>query len=111
MTNAQRIQLRQSELRQKIGDMLDTPDEQRVDTFEADLAGLTAKLKASETELQAAIAIEGDAGETREGEGAGEGDGETSEQRELRELRERVDFAAVSGSRPDEQRRHHGRRS
>jgi len=105
MTRAQTIELRRSELRQQIGDLLDTPAEQRADTFDADLAALTAKLKASETELQAALTLDGDAGETREG-GDGEGEGETretAEERELRELRERVTFgpsvaAALSGN-------------
>ena len=58
MTRVQKLQLRQSELRQKLGVMLDTELEQRAETFEDDLAKLNRELRSTEVEVQSAILAE-----------------------------------------------------
>ena len=84
MTPRQKIELRQSELRKAINDMLAVEPEKRGETFEADMAKTVGELRSLETELQAAIVAEPPVQETR--------NDDTPEGREMRELRERVDF-------------------
>ena len=86
MTPTQLIQLRQSGLREKISELLNTPLETRSESFTQDLGALTSELKESETELQAALLIEPTPTETRT-----EID-PTSEDRELIELRSQTNF-------------------
>ena len=97
MTRLQKLQLEQSELRQKIGTALDTEIEQRSDTFADDLDTLTKRATALETELRAAMVV----GEEVEIETR-----ETPEDRELADLIERADIghvfdAAITGRLPD----------
>ena len=60
MTNVQRIMLKQSELRSKLKAQLDTPNETRTDTFQADHDTTTKELQALEAELRAALMVEGE---------------------------------------------------
>ena len=71
MTRVQKYQLKLSELRQKMGAMLD--NEERAEAWQADLDSLKAELQATESELQASFLIEPQPTETRvseDGEGA-----------------------------------------
>ena len=63
MTRVQKIQRRQSELRSKMSTLLDMPEADRPETWAADLASAENELKATEPELRAALALEGDPGE------------------------------------------------
>ena len=91
MTPAQKIQVKQSEIRQKIAAMLEEPEEKRSETFEADLLKHTSDLKATETELQAAIAVEPEPEETKTETRTDE----TPEGRELRELEARANVGGI----------------
>ena len=84
MTRLQKMQLRQSEIRQQIAGLLDTPDDKRTETYQDDLSKLTKEARAVEGELQAAIVAGDESKETVKTE--------TPEGRELREL---VDGANV----------------
>ena len=64
MTRSQKLQVEQSELRQKINERLDKPD--MSDEERTELDGWTARMQESETELRAAIAADGEDAETRE---------------------------------------------
>ena len=77
MTRLQKVQMRQSELKQKLNDMLDTEIEKRSETYTDDMAKITNELRAVETELQAAIFADDSTTETRDDDGEG---------RELREI-------------------------
>ena len=98
MDALQKIQLRQSELRVKLNELLGTPLETRAETFPEDLGALTAQLKNVETEVQAAILAQPEIVEKR----SEEKPAETAEEKEVRELRAEVNFgkyiaAALSG--------------
>ena len=85
MTPLQKLQLRQSETRQKLATLLETDLEKRGETYADDLAKLTAALKGLEPEIQAAIMAQPDDNETRtEDDGA-----ETPEDREYVDLLQR----------------------
>ena len=90
MTRLNRLRLRQSELRQKIGALLDTELEKRSETFDADLTKLSNEARSLETELQAALIVEPDAVtvETR-------ADTPDRETRELAELTARASAGAI----------------
>ena len=60
MTRTQKIQLRQSEAKVKMGELLDSDVETRSATFADDLATVTTELRSVEVELQAAILSDGD---------------------------------------------------
>ena len=85
MTRTQRLQLRQSEARQKLGTLLDMPTEQRAETWQADLDALKSELTTLESEYQAALLAEPEAPETRSDD--------TPEQREMRDLLEQSSVA------------------
>ena len=87
MTVKQRILTRQSEIRQKLNELLGVDD--RTDEQNAELATLTAEAQKLEPELRAAIAAEPPAVETQVA------DGLTPEVRERIELRGRVSFARM----------------
>ena len=72
MDRLQKLQLRQSETRSKIAEMLDTPAEQRAETFNGDLGKLTGEMKSLEGEVQAAIVATPEPEERREEGDAGE---------------------------------------
>ena len=55
MTRLQRLQLRQSEARSALGDLLDTAEDKRSDSYADDLGKATAEVRALESELQAAL--------------------------------------------------------
>ena len=97
MDNVQKLQLRQSELKVRINEMLETDIEKRSESFTSDLGNLTRDAKGVEVELQAAIIAAPDPLETRREHG-----GEDAEGRELLELRSQTDFgryiaAAMTG--------------
>ena len=58
MTRKQRLELKLSELRTKLGGILDIPDDQRAETWSADLASAKTELRSTETEFQAAVLVE-----------------------------------------------------
>ena len=58
MTRKQRLELKLSELRTKLGGILDIPDDQRGETWSADLASAKTELRSTETEFQAAVLVE-----------------------------------------------------
>ena len=89
MTRTQKLMLRQSELRLKIGDMLDTETEKRSETFDDDLGKLTREARSIEGEIQAAILAEGPDPEIRT---------DTPEGRELRELVGRARLGSIVGA-------------
>ena len=86
MTRTQILALRQSELRTKIGDMLDTPAETRAESFDDDLSKVTREMRSLETEIQAAIVSEGPEPETRT---------DTPEGRELRSVIDRASVGLI----------------
>lgn len=89
MSPLQKVQTRQSELPQKIAELIGTDTEQRSETFDADLAKLTASLTSTEAELRAALAVEPEPEETKT-ETTG-----TPEGRELRQLEERANVGGI----------------
>ena len=98
MDTLQKVQLKQSELKVKLSEMLDAPAETRAETFADDLGVLTSQVKSVELEVQAALLAQTEIVEKR----AEEKQTETSEDKELRELRSEVNFgkyiaAALSG--------------
>ena len=98
MDTLQKSQLKQSELKVKLTELLDTPVETRAESFADDLGTLTAQVKSVEAEVQAAILAQPEVTEKRSEEKLTE----TSEERELVELRSEVDFgkyiaAALAG--------------
>ena len=78
MKRTQRIQLRQSELRTEIGGILDKEDRSEEDTTR--LGELNREMRSLETDYQAAVAIEGEAGEPEKRETPA---GEDAESKEL----------------------------
>ena len=97
MDNVQKLQLRQSELKVQINEMLESTLETRSATFTADLGNLTRDAKGVEVELQAAIIAAPDTLETRKEYADNDAEG-----RELLELRSQTDFgryiaAAMTG--------------
>ena len=89
MTPSQSIQLRQSELRTKLAALLETPTEKRSDSFTDDVGKLTSELKSTETELQAALVLDGEP-EQRDVEPES-----TPEQVELREQEYRAEIGGI----------------
>ena len=85
MTTLQRLHLEQSELREALSKILDTPAADRSDEDTANLPAHTARLREMEPEIRAAIAAS--PGET------GTVSTEDAEARERRELRGRVQVA------------------
>ena len=77
MTRLQKLQLKQSEARQKLGGILDNETRSEEDNAERDK--LTAELKALESDIQAAILTDGDGGDETRSE-------EPTEDRQLRKL-------------------------
>ena len=98
MDALQKVQIRQSELKVKLNEMLDTPAETRSESFTEDLGKLSAQVKGLEVEIQAALLSQPETVEMR----SEEKPAETSEAKELLELRSQADFgryiaAALSG--------------
>ena len=95
MTRLQKLQLEQSEIRQKIGESLDIPEADRSESYSADLDKLTKRALALEVELRAATVAgeESTTEESTEETTTEETTDEDAEAREMRELRERVEFA------------------
>ncbi len=91
MTTLQKIQLRQSEVREKLNGLLGI--EERSEAQDTELADLTTKGQAIETELRAALLAEGDPAttETRT-------ENVDAEERERRELRGRVGLHEFVGA-------------
>ena len=88
MNAVQKFQLKQSELKVKLTDLLEIPVETRAESFAEDLGKLTAQVKAVEGEVQAALLAQPDVVEKR----AEEKPTETSEEKEIAELRGKADF-------------------
>ena len=84
MDRLQKLQLRQSEVRGEIGELLDQPVEKRAETYQDDLGKLTREAKGLETQVQAAIVSTPDPEEKRLDPSA-----------EDREFRSLVDGASV----------------
>ena len=93
MTRLQKLQLEQSEIRQKIGESLDIPEDDRPATYAADLDKLTKRALALEVEMRAAVVAGEETAEETAEETTTETTEEDAEARELRELEERVEFA------------------
>ena len=98
MDTLQKSQLKQSELKVKLTELLDTPVETRAESFAEELGKLTTEVKSVEAEVQAALLAQPEVTEKRSEEKLTE----TSEERELLELRSEVDFgkyiaAALAG--------------
>ena len=91
MDAVQKVQLRISESRQKLSGLLDTELDKRSETFEDDLKVQATALRSMESELQAALLIAPDP-ETRETRNDPETTTETAAEKELRELRGKLDF-------------------
>lgn len=82
MTKRDRILLRQSELRSQLSELLDVPLETRGEDFGEKVGKMTRDLQATETELRAAMTLEGTEPEPVETRGDG-GDAEARERRQL----------------------------
>ena len=89
MTRTQKIQVRQSELRQEIAGLLDTEKEKRAEDHDAKMKTLSGEFRSLEEDLQAAILTEKEPGEEETNE---EKDGET---REFETLAERCDVGNI----------------
>ena len=87
MTRLQKLQLRQSEIRQGMATLLDTPEDKRADSYQDDLGKLTKEVRSLEGEVQAAIV----AGE----EPVTEVKMDTPEGREMRELVNRANVGEI----------------
>ena len=87
MTGVQKIQMRQSELRSKLKVALDTPLEQRSDTYTSDVESITKEMQTLEVELRAAMVVEIEP-ETITKEG-------TPEDRELRSMVEKANVGNI----------------
>ena len=95
MDTKQKQELKLSEARVKLGELLEVPQETRGESFADDLAMRSREVKAAEIELQAAILASPDEPvETRKEHGPEE----TAEDRELLELRSRVHFGRYVGA-------------
>ena len=99
MTPAQRLQLEQSEKRQRINELLGKEDMTAEERTE--LGTLTTRMQQIEPELRAAIVVESAENEQaeREASARGEDDGQTPEERERAELRTKArvgDFIAAA---------------
>ena len=57
MDRLQKLQLRQSEVRTSLAEMLDTPAEKRSETFDGDLGTLTGEMKSLEGQIRAALVM------------------------------------------------------
>ena len=90
MTQAQKVQVKQSELRSEIGKALAIKDEDRSETWQADIDALTERAQVLESELRAALVL----GETDGGEKTVETE-TGAEDRELRELEQRADIGGI----------------
>ena len=89
MNRTQKIQLAQSENRTRMAELLDV--ETRSTEQDSDLETRTARARVLETDLQASLLVEPDpVVETRQEDG---------EEREIRELRGRVEFGDYVGPR------------
>ena len=86
MTRTQKIQLQQSEARQALAKLLDTPLEKRSESFDSDLESAKATLARLESELQAAITLDG------------EPEVETRETREFQDLERRSNVGELFDS-------------
>ena len=86
MTRTQKIQVRQSELRKEVAELLDVEKEKRAEDHAAKLSAATTELRSLETDLQAAILTE------EPEEKPEEKDPET---REMETLAERCDVGAI----------------
>ena len=96
MDHVQRAQLRQSETRSKLSELLDTPSETRAESHEADVKQLTLELRSAETDLQAALTLAGsdpDPDLEHGGQDPGEGDAASREIDRLITRSSIVDFA------------------
>ena len=103
MTKVHEIQVQQSETREKISNLLNTPTGERGDTFDTELREATAEAAKLEVELRAALAAEAD--DEREAREAVAAAGVDPETRERLELRGRAHFggfllAALQGRLP-----------
>ena len=93
MTPRQRIELRRSEIRQRLGEIADLQGDALTDEIGTERDGLMSELRASEGQLQAAIQSEET--ETRQRGDQATGDGEGAE---LRALETRASLGAVFGA-------------
>ena len=82
MTARQKIELRRSEIRQRLGEVADLDGEQRTEAVETEQRALLTELKETEPRLQAAIASD-EADDRLRGSGLF-ADGENRERQELR---------------------------
>ena len=86
MTNAQKLAIRLSEIRQRLNEIAGLDDEAMTDEIRAETDKLTAEFRNAETQHRAAVVVEAD--EARAAEGTfGNGDGEPAE---LRALMDRI---------------------
>ena len=100
MDTLQKAQLKQSELKVKLNEMLDTAEEQRAESFETDLQALTKQVKATEIELSAALLAQPEPDKAVEKRAE---DTETLEEKAEVELRSKIVFgryiaSAMTGS-------------
>ncbi len=94
MTARQRIEVRQAEIRARLGELADLDGEARTEEIETEQRGLLKELQGLQPRLAAVIASEdADAAATAEQRGADDGEGA-----ELRELRGRVALSAYVGA-------------
>ena len=92
MDQVQRAQLRQSEIKSKLSELLDTATETRAESHETDVKRLTLELRSAETDVQAALTLAG-TGPDPDLEHGGESDASSREIDRLITRSSIVDFA------------------
>ena len=96
MDNVQKAQLKVSEIKTKITDLLEMDTEQRGEDFDGDLAKCTKEVKSAEVALQAALVSQPEPDKAVEKRASATS---TSEEREEVELRSNVNFSRyISGA-------------
>ncbi len=100
MDIVQKAQLKVSEIKTKITDLLELPTEKRGEDFDGDLAKCTKEVKSAEVELQAALVAQPEPDKAVEKRAEVT---ETAEHREMVELRSNINFgkyiaSAMTGS-------------
>ena len=92
MDTLQKSQLKQSELKVKLNEMLDTAEEQRAESFETDLKALTQQVKQAEIVVSAALLAAPEPEAAEKVEARAEVVTETAEDKAEVELRSEINF-------------------
>ena len=98
MDIVQKAQLKVSEIKAKITDLLEMPTEKRSEDFDADLDKAMKQVRPAETQLQAALLAQPEETAEKVVEKRAEVVTETAEEREETELRSKINFGRYVGA-------------